>query len=227
MVKLKGVLLDFDNTLYEYLPPHNKALNAIFEYCQKKFGVGIEETLTAYNIARKKVHIDLQETAASHNRLLYIQKMLEILQLNPIKYGLELYNSYWDTFLNEIKLFDGVSEFITKYKGKICIVSDLTAHIQFRKMQILNLDEYINFIVTSEEVGREKPHPYTFMTALKKLDLMPQDVCMIGDSFKKDIIGATNLGIQSIWVNNEQTDEYYDINLVTEVRSFNKILELI
>jgi len=223
----KGFLLDLDNTLYEYLPSHTKALDTMIDVCYKKCDASIEEIKKAYTIARHRVHIELQETAASHNRLLYIQKMLEILKVNPLKYSFELYNAYWDTFLNEIKPFDGVSEFLKKNKGKICIISDLTAHIQYRKIKKLKLEDYINYIVTSEEAGREKPHPYPFMMAMQKLGLKPHDVCMIGDSFKKDIIGASNLGIRSYWINHEQKVTPFDKNLVTNIKFFNEILKYI
>ena len=113
------------------------------------------------------------------------------------------------------------------YKNKICLVTDLTAHIQHRKIKKLKLEDYVSFAVTSEEAGKEKPHPYMFMMALEKLNLKAEEVCMVGDSFKKDIIGASNLGIKSIWLNKEQKVELYDIEMITEVKTFKEILELL
>lgn len=226
-MKYQGILLDLDNTLYDYSIPHNKGLNQVFSYCKKHFNISKEQANMAYSLGRHKVHIELRETASSHNRMLYIQKMLEILKIPPFKYAIELYNNYWDTFLEEMKLYDGVIELLKKYKGRVCIVSDLTAHIQYRKIQKLKIDKHLHFIVTSEEAGREKPHPYPFMLALQKLNLGPQDVCMIGDSFNKDIIGASNIKIRSFWINSNDIIQNYDDNLVTELKSFNEILDLI
>ena len=109
----------FRYTVYEYNKPHNKGLSAIFIYCRKHFNLSSEEVRTTYNHGREKVHIELRETAASHNRLLYIQKMLESLEISPFKHALKLYNAYWDTFLEEMKLYDGVVDFLEKYNGKI------------------------------------------------------------------------------------------------------------
>ena len=226
-MRFKGILLDIDNTLYEYEKTHSKALNELMLYCNNKFNIPNSNILDAYNKARKRVHIELSETASSHNRLLYIQKMLEILNVNSVKYSLEIYEVYWNTFLENIEVYDGVYEFLEMYKNKICLVTDLTAHIQHRKIKKIKLDDYANFAVTSEEAGKEKPHPYMFMMALEKLNLKAEDVCMIGDSFKKDIIGASNLGIKSIWLNKEQKVELYDENMVTEVKTFKEILELV
>ena len=106
-------------------------------------------------------------------------------------------------------------------------MSDLTAHIQYRKIQKLNIGKYIDFIVTSEESGREKPHAYPFMLALEKLKLTNKDLFMVGDSFKKDIVGALNMGIESYWLNSDRAIEDYDDNLVTEIKCFKELLELI
>ncbi|TRX13400.1 HAD family hydrolase [Flavobacterium gawalongense] len=226
-MRYKGILLDIDNTLYDYNITHTIAKNNVLKYCVEEFSLSKTEINIAYEKARKKVHVELAETAASHNRLLYFQKMLEILKLNSLKYSFEIYNIYWDSFLEALIPFDGIYDLLEKYENKICLVTDLTAHIQFRKIKKIEIEKYCNNIVTSEEVGREKPHPYMFMLALQKLDLRPNEVCMIGDNFKKDIIGATSLGIESIWYNHEDKIENYDSVLIKEVRNFKDIIELL
>ena len=82
-------------------------------------------------------------------------------------------------------------------------------------------------LVTSEEVGKEKPHPYMFMSALQKVDLKANEVCMIGDNFKKDIKGSASLGIESIWFNHERIVQEHNDKLINEAKSFNEILELL
>ncbi len=227
MDKYKGILLDIDNTLYNYDITHKIAENQVLEFCINELNLEKDIVENAYEIGRKKVHIELSETAASHNRLLYFQKMCEILNINSLDYAFRIYNIYWDTFLENMTPFDGIYDFLEKYKNKICLVTDLTAHIQYRKIEKLKLNQFIDKIVTSEEAGREKPHPYMFMLALEKLNLGKHEVCMIGDSFKKDILGASNLGIDSIWFNHENKQEKYNNQSIKEVTMFEKILELI
>jgi len=226
-MRYKGLLLDIDNTLYDYNKTHSIAKKSVLDYCENKFGLTRIEIEEAYNKARKKVHIELSETASSHNRLLYFQKMCELLQRNPLEYSLDIYTIYWDTFLENMEPFDGIYELLEKYKHKICLVTDLTAHIQYRKVKKLNLDKYCSQIVTSEEAGKEKPHPYMFMHALQKLNLHADEVCMIGDSFNKDIFGATNINMNAIWFNYEQKEVQYTNKNIQEVSTFKKILELV
>ena len=85
-------------------------------------------------------------------------------------------------------------------KHPICCVTDLTAEIQFRKLMKLNLENKIKFIVTSEEVGIEKPNKKMFEKALEKLNLKADQVIMIGDSMSKDILGGEALEIKSFLV---------------------------
>ncbi len=226
-MKYKGLLLDIDNTLYDYSSTHQHALDKVVAYCIDILKVSENSVKDAYSIARKKVHIELSETASSHNRLLYFQKMLEILDINPLEYSYIIYNIYWDSFLEYMKPFEGVYEFLEMYKNKICLVTDLTAHIQYRKIKKLKLENYCTYVVTSEEAGKEKPHPYMFMLALQKLNLKANEVCMIGDSFKKDIFGASSLGINSIWLNREDKVENYEKDKAIEVKEFKEILELV
>lgn len=226
-MKYKALLLDIDNTLYDYNSTHAIAKKSVIEFCKIQFNIDEMTISKAYDKARKKVHIELSETAASHNRLLYFQKMCEILSLNPLQHSFKLYNIYWDTFLENITPFDGVYELLEQYKNKICLVTDLTAHIQYRKIEKLKLNEYCQAVVTSEEAGKEKPHPYMFMLALQKLDLKASEICMIGDSFKKDIFGATNLSIDAIWFNHENKQESYSQTSIKEAKTFKEILEFV
>jgi len=226
-VRYEGLLLDIDNTLYDYGSTHKYAIDRVIEYCIGEFTLSTNSVMEAYAIARKKVHIELSETASSHNRLLYFQKMLELLNINSLEYSYIIYNIYWDNFIEYMKPFDGIYKLLEKYKNKICLVTDLTAHIQYRKIKKLKLEKYCTYIVTSEEAGKEKPHPYMFMLALHKLNMKHDEVCMIGDSFKKDIFGASNLDIDAIWLNSKKHIEIYDKSKVIEVEKFKDILEQI
>lgn len=226
-MKFQKILLDIDNTIYDYESTHQLALSAIKQFFLTNFGVLESDFVHLYSQARKIIHINLSETASAHNRLLYFQKLLELIKINPLKYALTLYNLYWDTFINNIKFFDGVVELLTKYRNNICFLTDLTADIQLKKINLLNLDQYANCIVTSEEAGKEKPHPFIFHLALEKLKIQKYDVCMIGDSYSKDIVGAINLEIKSIWLNRTNEKREYDPNLVVEVNEFHNILNLV
>ena len=205
----KAVLLDLDNTLYLYHPCHEAALGKVYEYFKIR-GVFNDFALfkKEYDFSRRTINIDLAGTGASHSRFLYFKLLVEKFYLKTDISRIQLLeNIYWCFFINSMVLFDGVIEFLdqcVKNKIKICIVTDLTTDIQFRKIVQLGLDKYVDFITTSEEVGVEKPHPYIFIKSLEKLNMTVNEVVMIGDDFNKDIVGAMNLEIQWIQLNKNE-----------------------
>ena len=146
-MKYKGLILDIDNTLYDYNISNNIAKKSVVDFCENKFNIDSVSITKAYDQARKKVHIELSETAASHNRLLYFQKTCEILKLNPLENSLQIYNIYWDTFLENITPFGGVYELLEKYQEydfnvkRLPIMDQLVSSHQEMKELIDYLDE--------------------------------------------------------------------------------------
>ena len=76
-------------------------------------------------------------------------------------------------------------------------------------------------------MGVEKPNPKIFNKSIEKLNLGKNNVCMIGDNFKKDIQGAIDLGIKSVWLNHENNKFSHSNNLINEVSFFKEILNFI
>lgn len=60
---------------------------------------------------------------------------------------------------------------------------------------------YFETIVISDEVGRRKPHPEIFATALKALGTSADDALFVGDSVSDDIVGAANAHLPVVWIN--------------------------
>ena len=202
--EFKGVLLDIDNTIYHYESCHKLALSSLIKELSKLLNLPFESVKYEFLKARKKVNKILYGTASSHSRFLYIQLTLEkILGFSDFYNSIKLEKLYWDIFLEKMELNEDAKKFILKCNKKnipICCLTDLTAEIQFRKVLNLNLENNIKYIVTSEEVGIEKPNKKMFQIALDKLRLRTDQVIMIGDSIDKDILGAEEIDITSYLV---------------------------
>jgi putative hydrolase of the HAD superfamily len=195
----KAVIFDTDNTLYAYDPAHDAAIKSVIEKAISIFGVGEVEFMHAFEISRADVKRILGNTASSHSRLLYFQKTIEYLGMGTrILTTLDLEQTYWRTFLANTRLFPDVFNFLQQLKDKnikTANITDLTAQIQFRKMVYFGLDEYFNYVVTSEESGHDKPNVRSFNIALEKLGVLAQDAWMVGDSFESDMVGAHQANI--------------------------------
>lgn len=198
---IKGVVFDLDNTLYDYDNAHELAMHALAEYACNHYKITKTEFDEAFNKAKCDIKNQLGNVGASHNRMLYMQLFLEQLGKKPVVDALELYDIYWNTFLNVIHLFPFVKPLFTELKSKnisIYMLTDLTAHIQHRKLSRLGIAEYIDAIVSSEEAGAEKPDRIAFERLLSKTTFAPEELIMIGDSLEKDIKGAEKCGMHAI-----------------------------
>jgi HAD superfamily hydrolase (TIGR01549 family) len=198
----KAVIFDTDNTLYSYLPAHKKATRAVEEKVVKILGISEETFRSTFEDARQEIKDALGATASSHSRLLYFQRTIEKLGLGTqILMALDLEQTYWRTFLSNCKLFPGVLDFIQllKSKGVITVnITDLTAQIQFRKLVYFGLDNFFDYVVTSEEAGIDKPDRKPFEVAFAKIKVSPEDIWMIGDSPSNDMAGAHNFGLVKV-----------------------------
>jgi len=237
MTTKKVVLFDLDNTLYDYKPVHEKALNEVYKILKKEIKISLKEFLRLFKISRAEINRELAGTASSHNRVLYFQRLVEKSH-NTIEPDvvLKLYNAYWDNFLKNMKLKKGVIQTLKKLKQlniKTAIVSDLTTNIQLRKMSKLGITSYIDVLVTSEEAGSEKPNPIMFLLALNKLNVLPSEAIMVGDNTINDIEGGNSVGLDTILITNKKSTEIqfnedyqkpnYSIKEISEILSILQI----
>lgn len=192
------ILFDLDNTLYDYSSAHNSAIKEVKLKATNYFNLNSKEFDSLFIRAKKEVKKQLSNCASSHNRLLYFQKLFEIKGLGPqVYHALDLEQTYWNSFLIQMELREGVLEFLDEIRLrniKCGLITDLTANIQFRKLIRLGLEDKFDVITTSEEIGFDKPHPDCFIKTIKKMypsyNKKEHKIWMIGDDLDKDIYGA-------------------------------------
>lgn len=200
---IKTVIFDIDNTLYNYDQAHVHAMEAVETYFLTRFGIAGEEMksryLQAQDMVSKRIGTD---TAAIHNRLLRFQCMMEEMHLPPFPHARTLYHIYWDTLLHFMIPSPGIYTFMESLRQRgirMGIGSDMTTYVQYQKLEQLGLAPLIDWVVTSEEAGVEKPHPDFFRLCIKKAHCNPEECLFIGDSLKKDVQGALDAGMHGVW----------------------------
>jgi HAD superfamily hydrolase (TIGR01549 family) len=222
-------LFDTDNTLYAYDAAHNAAQKAVRNKVVNTFSISPEDFDSAFKEARNQVKNRLKNTAASHSRLLYLQRMLEIMELgSQVLLALDFEQTYWRTFLSNAVLFEDVKELLDDIRLlgiPTAIVTDLTAQIQFRKVVYFELDKYFDYIVTSEEAGFDKPHEAPFKIALEKMKPKGSCIWMIGDNPVNDIRGAQEK-ISAVTLQKIQTGSIINIEGIEPDATFSKFSDL-
>ena len=193
--KPKAIFFDTDNTLYDYYPANKIAEEAVCRKAHNLLGIKRKIFYEYYNLAKKEVKINIPNSASSHSRLLYFQRMIELMGYkSQLLLALDFEQTFWRNFLINAPLFPGVQEtlaFLKKEKLPIAVVTDLTAHIQLRKLTFFGLEDTFDAVVTSEEIGIDKPDKKVFEYVLRKLNLPKNSFFwMVGDNPQADIFGA-------------------------------------
>lgn len=190
------ILFDIDDTLYSSASAHLAGLDRVFAHFSGKYQLKYSEVRCLFENSKRAVKLVLGQTAASHSRLLYFQRMLESIQVEDIpESSLELEEAYWSVYVESIARDDQLIRIfgdIVRQSIKIGIVTDLTAQIQMRKLIKLGVSRYINAIVTSEESGQDKPNFICFSLINEKLSPhhLKLNYWMVGDSIDKDLRGS-------------------------------------
>jgi FMN phosphatase YigB (HAD superfamily) len=92
----------------------------------------------------------------------------------------------------------------------IVIVTDLTAAIQFRKLDSWKISPFIHSCVASEESGKEKPNLDSFKLACEKAGYSDGRIWMIGDDIEKDMKGAKQIEAITFWKRNGKAHSDHD-----------------
>lgn len=204
MAGIKAALLDLDHTVYDYHVCNEFANSQVARKLSSALGKSEVEVMRAFHDARKEVKARLGDTAASHSRFLYLQKTIEALKgKTDLALTHEAYELFWESFMGKMKLNPGVIEFFDHLREmgiKVAVITDLTAPIQFRKMLRLGIKDHVDFVITSEEAGRDKPHDPVFSLALKKLGCTKEEVVVVGDDIDREIQWAKKYKVRHIHV---------------------------
>ena len=79
------------------------------------------------------------------------------------------------------------------------IITNGSSESQRAKLNGANLISHFDVILISEEEKVKKPDPEIFLLAAAKLNVNPQECIFVGDNPEVDIIGALQVGMQTVW----------------------------
>lgn len=91
-----------------------------------------------------------------------------------------------------------------KQRYRLAIVSDAQAAYAVPELRIVGLAEYFDPIIISGDYGYRKPDPRLFQRALEALQLHPSQAIFIGNDRFRDVFGAKQLGMKTVWFCNSQ-----------------------
>lgn len=72
------------------------------------------------------------------------------------------------------------------------------------------IDQYFKKVIESAVVGVRKPDPKIFTLGVEALRLKPEEVLVVGDSYRKDIEAARKAGCEAVWLKGRGWDDSED-----------------
>lgn len=183
--KYKLVMVDIDNTLFNYTFAHKNALEAVMD--QYDF------TLQEYNLA--KMMIETRNLSANHHKKeLYFKIICENKNIHFSKAS-EMFNLYTSAFIKNLKVDKTMSDFlfyVKKLNKKVIAITNFYFIEQIFKLNCANLINMIDYLVCSEEFELEKPNKALVNRALELYGkfIDEEEIVMIGDSIADNFLGG-------------------------------------
>ena len=220
---VKDIFFDLDHTLWDFDKNSMLAFKRVF----KKFKITIEfdAFLKIYEPINVEYWKKYREDKVSKENLRR-GRLIDSFNFFDLIYSTEKIDEIADAYIQELPfdnhLFEGAVEILDYLilKYKLHIITNGFEEVQHKKLKNSGIDHYFSTVTTSEEVGVKKPNPKVFLTALNKANSLPAQSVMIGDSLEADILGANNIGMQTIFYN------YRNENISKKIKSIDSLLEI-
>ena len=208
-MKYKDLFVDFDDTLYDTHGNSVIALRETFEaFSLERWFPDPQTFYDAYWLA----NIDLW-TRYSRGEITRDYLIVERFR-RPLSEGrgleitealcLEMSDRFLEYCATKSGLVEGAHELMDYLKGRgyrMHMTSNGFHEVQYKKLAASGLSDYFDTIILSEDAGANKPSKAFFDYALAKSGASVDTTMMIGDNLQTDIIGAHDVGLDTILFN--------------------------
>lgn len=110
----------------------------------------------------------------------------------------ERYVESWALHDDALPCLDALSTRIPGVRFGLITNGDLA--FQTRKVTTVALDERVEHVIASGELGVVKPDPAIFLHACDVFGVSPGDAAYVGDRLRTDAIGAARAGLTGVWL---------------------------
>ncbi|MCW4048012.1 MAG: HAD-IA family hydrolase [Candidatus Bathyarchaeota archaeon] len=224
MVRVRAVIFDLDNVLYDEQEYIKAAYRNVAIFLSERCCFREEQIY-------QKLLDDFQKKTSLYPHLfddlltdLGLDKQLisDVLKIfSNATVNLELYPGA-ENLLNELK----------QQKIRLGLVTNGNVETQRNKVRLLGIEKYFDTILYARELGREneKPDPEVYRIALQALKANPEEAICVGDNPHTDFIGAKKIGIRTVRLlrgefKNVRLSAEYEADL--EVRNFGELSKII
>jgi putative hydrolase of the HAD superfamily len=220
---IKAVIFDLDNTLVDFMAMKRQAIDAaINAMIDAGLNLSPDEVKARIDEIYKERGMEFQNV---FDQLLYdiFNKVdYKILSAGVISYrrareaALVPYPHVYMTLMELLKR--GI---------RLAVVSDAPGREAWLRLCYLNFHHIFHAVVTFDDTGERKPNPGPFRKALELLNVKPSEALMIGDWAERDMVGAANIGMKTVFARYGDTFGTVETHADYEVNDVKELLQIL
>ena len=232
---IKAIFFDWFNTLAHYHPPReeleSQALKELgFNVSPKSISYGLY--LGDKHLYEENARLPIRQRSQEEQTKLYAGFHRIILKETGINATddqvFKLMSRMFQLNASmKFVLFDDVSDTLKVLKAqglKLGLLTNLQSEVNSMCRE-LGIADYLDFTVTSAEVGADKPQPPIFLKALQLAHVNAAEAIHVGDQYQNDVLGARKVGISPILL--DRADYYAEITDCPRIRSLMEVSKFV
>jgi len=192
---ISAVIFDLDNTLVDFMLMKRQAVDAAIHAMQDAgLMLSYEEIKLRIDEIYQERGIEFQNV---FDELLY--REFSKIDYKILSAGIIAYRRAREAALVPYPHVMMTLIELSKLQLKLGVVSDAPAREAWLRLCYLNFHHLFDAVITFEDTGKRKPHPDPFKKILKKLNVKPAEALMIGDWHERDVVGAAQVGMKTVF----------------------------
>jgi len=220
---IKAVIFDLDNTLVDFMAMKRQAIDAAI-HAMRDAGLKLspEEIRKRIDVIYAERGIEFQSV---FDQLLFdeFSKVdFKILASGVIAYRRAREAAlvpYPHAYMTLIQL--------AKMNLKLGVVSDAPGREAWLRLCYLDFHHIFDAVVTYDDTQVRKPAPEPFREVLKRLGVDPGESLMVGDWAERDVLGAKQVGMKTVFARYGDTFGTLVSNADYEVDDIARIVEIV
>lgn len=202
---IKAIFFDLDDTLHDFKRVSGGAMVHVYEEIVKRYGLDKTRLRERYSelITQAEEHAFLDGRLSTDYRTERFRNLLQTFGIQDEGFVKELVGLYRKELENGLSLFPGFHSRLKDLQQKydLCIVTEGPVDAQQRTIEILGIKDYFKRIFISGELKKIKSTGELFKHAIKESGYSAQEIMLIGDSYKRDVLGGLRAGLKVVWLN--------------------------
>jgi len=220
---IRAVIFDLDNTLVDFMAWKGKAVDAaVGGMIDAGLNLGPAEARSRIDEIYKEKGIEFQSV---FDELLY--DVFHKVDYKILSAGILAYRRAREAALVPYPHVYLTLMSLLKEGLLLAVVTDAPAREAWLRLCYLNFHHIFHTVVTYDDTGVRKPRPEPFKKALEKLKVPPDEALMVGDWAERDMIGAANIGMKTVFARYGDTFGTVDTHADFEIADIKELLAII